>query len=488
MQSRRDQIQAHSFVMGRLTSAVLRVDLDGAAQPVARTSKGTLGGLMIAVLAGVIVALYGLVVPGGGDRSWEKPGTLVVDSGTGARYLYIADALHPVLNVTSARLFAGSRLTVKSVGTSALRGVTRGAPFGIADAPDALPPAGDLSRNAWSACVATRSAESSGVPQLVLGVGQGVRGRALTGGQAIVVSAPDGTGYLLWDGRRLRIDAAEGVTRALGYTGAAPVPVTSGFLDAVPAGPDLAPPDLAGLGDAGPELAGQPTRVGQLFTDQTGRHYVLTRKGLAPLTATVFVLLRGEPGIQRHAYEGGAVTVPTLGPDDFARNAAPKSTAASLAALGTTFPTTPPHAVTVGETQAVCANLRPSTGAVSSGIGVADSATVRAAAAPPGQGRGITPSCDGADLVAVKGGSGALVAVSPAGGGSGSTEYLVTDNGVKYSIPAGAAGRAGYTGSDAVTLPATVVALLPTGPSLDLSASAGGGVREPVTTTVSCGD
>lgn len=477
MQSRRDQVQAYSFVMGRLNSGVQRIDIDDIDQPVARTGRGTMGGLMVAALIGVLIALFGIIVPSGSDKSWESQGTLVIDTGTGARYLYVAGQLRPALNVTSAHLVAGTKLTIQTVSDADVSGVPVGAPFGIVDAPDAVPTAGELSTGAWSGCaVPGPNGNTSGL--LVLHVGQAVRMTGLSATQGVVVAGSDGTDYLLWDGRRLRMASDRGVPQAMGYADVPPTHVSAAFLDAVPAGPDLTPPAIADTGDQGPALAGNPTRIGQLFADTAGRHYVLTTAGLVPLDATIFALLSGDPTTQQQAYGGGAVATPMVGPDDLARHPAPAGGAISVAAAA--FPTSPPRAMDVRDQQAVCVALQPGQGAVSDHIGLATTAAALADAVTPDAGAGIRPACTQADLVAVRSGGGALVSAAPAGGGTGSTDYLVTDSGVKYPLPAASVlSLFGYNTSAQVILPATVVGLLPTGPSLDPTELVDGGVITP---------
>jgi hypothetical protein len=68
------------------------------------------------------------------------------------------------------------------------------------------------------------------------------------------------------------------------------------------------------------------------------------------------------------------------------------------------------------------------------------------------------------------------------------TPYLVTDNGVKYPIPsAGVVTQLGYRLSAAVSLPTTVLGLLPTGPSLDPRELAHGGIVAPAGSAPPCG-
>jgi type VII secretion protein EccB len=465
--------------MGRLMSGVLRIDPDGPDQPVPRTRRGIITGLVLAAVVGIVVAVFGLIVPAGSAGSTPQAGTLVLDSDTGARYLYVDKQLRPVLNAASARLVAGGQMTVQTASTNSLRGITRGAPFGIVGAPDDVPPVGMLSGDAWSAC-ATTIHQGSGVPahRLVLDVGQSTPMTGLTAGEGVVVSGGDST-YLLWDGRRLRLDTGHGVVQALGYGTVRQVPVTDPFLNAVPAGPDLSPPELAGLGESGPDLAGRPSRVGQLFNDAAGRHYVLAQQGLVPLTNTQFALLSGDPDIQQQAYGGNTITTPAIGPNDLAHHMAPAGTG-GIAAAAARLPAAPPRIVTVDDQRAVCVSLRPGAAAVSASVGVADTADVTAHTGPPGQGQGITPSCDGADLVAAAPGRGVLVAATAAGGGPGTTNYIVTDSGVRYPIPSSdALQKLGYSSSAAVALPAPIIGLLPSGPSLDPARLTNGGIVTP---------
>ncbi|MEV7027864.1 type VII secretion protein EccB, partial [Kitasatospora sp. NPDC093558] len=122
--------------------------------------------------------------------------------------------------------------------------------------------------------------------------------------------------------------------------------------------------------------------------------------------------------------------------------------------------------------EGVCADLHVGSGAPVGSVTVL-------AAADAGAGRAPTPvpGCAvadrTADLVAVRPGRGALVRAL-SGAGTGSTEYLVTDAGVRYPLPsAGAVKQLGYGGSSPVAVPSGVLGLLPTGPVLDPSGLVG---------------
>ncbi|MGH3373117.1 MAG: type VII secretion protein EccB [Actinoallomurus sp.] len=478
MQSRRDQVQAHMFVMSRVASGMFGADPDTPDTPTGRTNRGSRIGIGIAVAMAVVVAIYGLIKPGG-KTSWSKPGTLVVVKETGARFVLLGGALRPVLNETSAKLLAGDQMSVAQVSRDSLSGTPRGAPVGIVGAPDELPTASSVAGAPWLACGTQRPNGSGGVaPQLVLSVGPAQEGSPLTAGEGALVGTPDGATYLLWHGLRMKMDTGQAAAQALGYADVRPFAVGATLLNALPAGPDVTPPPIDGRGRTGPSLAGKPTRIGQLFTGPGGG-YALTTAGLVPLGATLYALLRGAPATQKDAYGGGAVTPAAIGPQDLTAHEAP-----GTAWFAGGLPAEPPRLVPVGQGQGICADLHPATGAPTTTVTVVDAAAL--GGRPPAVEPGVQPTCAAADLIAVRPGGGALVRAL-SGSGGGSTEYLVTDGGVRYPIPSAAvAGRLGYGSARPAAVPGGLLGLLPTGPSLDPAALSRGGTLGPTMPVTGC--
>ncbi|MFF4380821.1 type VII secretion protein EccB [Kitasatospora sp. NPDC001547] len=466
MQSRRDQVQAHLFVMSRVASGMLRAEPDAPDTPTGRTTRGTLTGLAVGVLIGLGVTVYGVIRPGGGD-GWAKPGTLVVVEETGARYLSVGGQLHPVLNDTSARLLAGEQMTVRQVSRASIADAPRGTPVGIVGAPDGLPPAADLAGGTWLVCGTVRPGPTGApAPRLGLLVDPAAEGRALTPGQGLLVTVPDGSTHLLWQGQRLRVDTANQALQALGYGGTAPFPVPAGVLNALPAGPDLASPAVPGRGEAGPALGGKPTRIGQLFEAPGGAHYLLTKGGLAPLTPTLYKLLLGDPRTQKDAYGGAAPVPASIGAMDLAGHTAPGGPPSAG------LPEAPPALVAPLPGEGVCADLHTAGAAPTTAVTVLPAAQAEAGGPPAVPAGAPGGACAVADRIAVRPGRGALVRAL-SGAGAGGTEYLVTEGGVRYPLPSAAAAKQlGYGGATPVSVPAAVVALLPSGPSLDPAALA----------------
>lgn len=482
MQNRRDQVQAHLFVMGRLASAMLRADPDDVESPSGRTNRGAAIGLIIAVLVCAGAFVLGLIKPGG-NTTWKADGKLVVDKQTGASYLYLDGRLRPVRNYTSARLITGGAPEAASVGTSSLSGTPHGTAVGVPGAPDALPGAKELDDDPWLVCSATRPSDT-GRPRAVtaLAVGAGKVGDIpgayrLGTGTGVLVAGPDGKEYLLWQGSRLRVDEKSDAARALGYGDAAPRPVSAAFLDAFPQGPDLSPPEVPGRGEAGPRLGGRPTRLGQVFrVDVPGsepRYHLLYKEGLVPLGDTVAALVMGDPRTAEEAY-GGETRVASLGADALTRHLAPGTAGPEGAAE---LPSSPPELVRPPAGQVVCSGVESAGGSARVGVAILPETVLGDAVQKPDP--EFEPACLPVDAVSVRPGAGVLVrALSAAGSPLGDTTFLVTDTGVKHRLLSKEAVEAlGYGGVPEQTMPAHVLSMLPTGPDLTREAAVTGEPR-----------
>jgi type VII secretion protein EccB len=472
MQSRRDQVQAYSFTVERLTTSMLAADPDLMETPMGRTRRGTAIGFVIGLLLCVAYTVHGLLFSSD-SNAWSKPGTLIVEKDTGARFLYGDGVLRPVLNYASAKLILGKGGKTTEVSRNTLGDVPRGTPIGIPGAPDSLPSADQLTDAAWQVCATSRTDDDgSQKPTTTLDVGITPGDQKTLGAdEALLVTtggdSKDGTDYLLWQGRRLRLDDEHGALQSLGYGTTAPVGVGNAFLAAIPAGADLAPPEVQGRGTQGPTLAGERRRVGQYFVVHTpgtaDQHYLLTGEGLVPLTTTQLQLVRGDPRTSKDAYAGKEASAVELQPNEIREHMAPGHVGGTTSDA---LPTRPPKALAPRTGTVPCMRVVPNrfTPRYVFSQALAADATGQT---PPAR-QGVAAGCPAPDLIGARPGGGVLVASTSTGTGTSGVRYLVTGDGIKYPLSAASVvERLSYGETDLVQLPSALLRLLPTGPVLD---------------------
>ncbi|MEU0949405.1 type VII secretion protein EccB [Streptomyces canus] len=493
MQNRRDQVQAHQFVVSRLTSGLLRADPDAPETPTRRTNRGVLAGTLLSVILCIGFLVYGFIRPGGAT-SWRDGGTLLIEKGTGTRYLYDG-TLRPVRNYASARLIVGAGMTTDDVSSASLAGTTHGSPVGIEGAPDSYPAAGDLDKGPWEVCAATKPTESGGLtPSTTLVVDARQGGVFVQKDQAVLVKGGEGdASYLLWQGNRFKLASGASTADALGYGAATPLRVSAAFLDSLPAGHDLARPDVPGQGERGPELDGMKSRVGQVFTvknpGSAQHYYLLERAGLVPITTTQAALALSSPGVRDKAYAGSIPTAVPLSVNGLSGALAPAAQSGKTQEVGKGLPASPPKLVPVGDGTSVCERLAPRAGeGTEVSLMLVDSNAVAVTAVPAerAMAQALLAPCLAIDSISVPPSGGSLVRVLGTSGGTvGTTTYLVTDAGVKYRIPTDADAKAlGFTQSASQSLPSPLLNMLPTGPDLTQQAALAG--RSTAEGTPSC--
>jgi type VII secretion protein EccB len=200
--------------------------------PLRAQSLSLIAGCVLAAIAVAACAILAYLQPRGTLGS--APIVMVRESG--ALYVRIGDIWHPVLNLASARLIAGSPSEPELVRATAIEGAKRGPLVGVPGAPDTTTPADDDSSE-WTVCD-----DAAGATTVLAGepVGQ------LDAGRNALVSVRGGsaaTTYLLYDGRRAKVDLRNhAVVRALRLDGVAPRPVSGALLDALPEAPEIAAP------------------------------------------------------------------------------------------------------------------------------------------------------------------------------------------------------------------------------------------------------
>ncbi|MDU5062934.1 MAG: type VII secretion protein EccB, partial [Actinomyces sp.] len=135
MASNKDILNAQRFNRRRLVTAFISGTPGGRELESKSFVPPLIGGIVISLLMLGIAFAMGKFSPTLPDN-WQN-NTLIIVKGTGARYYSVQGVLHPIYNVTSARMRtpAGSLQTV-SVGEKVIAGIPRGDAIGEPEAPD----------------------------------------------------------------------------------------------------------------------------------------------------------------------------------------------------------------------------------------------------------------------------------------------------------------------------------------------------------------
>lgn len=204
------QLSAHRYQRRRLEAA-LRTGTARGAPPPRPLAAGAAVTALIAVGCVVLAVLHPR--PDVGDAGF------VVSRHTGALYVRVGPVWHPVLNLASARLIAGSPAEPRPVPDAALAGLARGPLLGIPGAPQTL--GAPLPAAAWTVCDSTDAAEPGDRrTTVIIGPDDEDQPRpALAAQDAVLVTTGTGApSFLLRAGQRRRVTTggpARGVSALL---------------------------------------------------------------------------------------------------------------------------------------------------------------------------------------------------------------------------------------------------------------------------------
>lgn len=447
----RHQVSGWRFVMRRIASGVALHDARMLVDPLRSQTRAVLVGALLVITGLLGCFVFSLIRPAGdvGDS------VVVADRSTSALYVRIGDRLHPVLNLASARLIAGEPVDPTSVSSRQLDQYPRGNLVGIPGAPERLVQS-TVRDSDWTVCDAV-GGQAPGVT-VIAGAPVSGSGRAalLSDDSAVLAASPDGT-WLLWDGRRSRLDPANGaVTGALGFGGSprTPRPIDVGLLNAIPESPPMVAPEIPDAGQPPAFELPVPAPVGAVVAahapDGSLRYFVVLRAGLQQISPVVATLLR-------NANSHGIANPPRLSADQISRApSAPDVIDTSR------YPATELKLVDASSAPVTCVRSHQSANATGASV------TLLSGAALP-----IADSARPVDLVG--GGTGGVanrVALPPGTGyyvqGSGGAFWL-SDTGVRYGIDdtdnTDAAGALGLS-LPPVPIPPAVLPLFAAGPTL----------------------
>ncbi|MFF4601168.1 type VII secretion protein EccB [Streptomyces sp. NPDC001339] len=340
MASRRDELNAYSFARKRTNAAFLKPLPNGSIESAPRPLKAVVPSIVMGVLILAGFGACGIIKPVA-PKGWDTVGAnVIVGDESTTRYVVLnnTDAngnkqklLHPILNLASAKLLLDpDKFQVVKVKESELDGkLPHGPAVGIPYAPDRLPTQQEVDKpKVWAICTRPGSGENSKPQQAVFVLGgkdrQAIddpkKGK-LDLHQALYVEDPKGQRWLVdKDGMAFRFDSSVGGTvrppqgvektdsdlqRIIFGDSAEPQKVSTDFMDTlVPSPVPIAMPRIQHAGQKTPVL-GVPDKYRTIGTvlqaNDSQQKYVVVGDGVEKVSNFVAkLLLEGQNAYDLH--------------------------------------------------------------------------------------------------------------------------------------------------------------------------------------------
>jgi type VII secretion protein EccB len=289
------QVSGWRFLLRRLEHAIVRRDTRMFDDPLQFYSRSAAAGIVVAVMIVVGALAMAYFKPQGKLGS----GNLFVDRTTNEMYLMVSGQLHPVYNLTSARLVLGNPVEPTSVKSGELKGLPKGQYVGIPGAPYATPVSSDWS-SVWALCDTVTGPETANVTVqtsvLAMPLTMDSTVDPLLPNEALLASFQGKDWIITATGRHATDLSDRPLTSALGIPiNAKPSPISAAMFNALP---DAGSWELPPVPNAGqPNTLGLPEElvIGSVFQIQghTGPEYfVVLPDGAAPINANTAVALR----------------------------------------------------------------------------------------------------------------------------------------------------------------------------------------------------
>jgi type VII secretion protein EccB len=290
------QVSGWRFLLRRVEHAIVRRDTRMFDDPLQFYSRAVSVGIVISVLVCLGAALLAYFKPLG-KRGEDS---LLVDRTTNQLYVVMPGSglLHPVYNLSSARLVLGNPGSPNAVKSDELNRMPKGQPIGIPGAPYATPVA-SVPESMWTLCDMVTKVESV-APSIETSVlitplvSDGAVG-PMRPDQGLLVSFKDQDWLVTQNGRH-SIDLTDrAVTSAVGIpVTAKPTPISEGLFNALP---NAGPWQLPAIAGGSPNNLGLPPNlvIGSVFqtvTESGDQKYVVLPDGVAKVNDTTAAALR----------------------------------------------------------------------------------------------------------------------------------------------------------------------------------------------------
>ena len=478
MPSSKDILEAQRFNRNRLITAFTSGTPDGREVDTPSPVRPLIFGLVVAVILSVVGIGMRIFAPN--PRLGESQYELIDVKGTGARYFWANGVLHPIANVTTARLLSPeSKLPTRQASAASLENIPRGAQIGLPDVPDDVPDAKLLSKQ-WLSCD-MESGYHTWIARALPADNFPVKQAT----SALVQATGSGDKYFVdrEKGKKYYIDSS--VSRlgdwALSFQNLTSYPITvePEWLDLFPSGTPLRPWSYNDIENAGQpaknlpgDLKNEGITIGMVLdqVDSTGQvknsYLVIDDSNLVVFNSTAARLYQDAPPSKKFPTEMFKYVEPVQAvfvgddwpavedfesPEWFDESREASSRTVLCAAMDTTDRAKPTFdLVTMPEKRAIEASY--------------DAESLQSPKGPSTT-RNVT----------VAGGSGALLALTSGGGGEAASYVFISDMGFRHSlgdVPSVSMNALGWQASEAASVPRAWGELIPPGSEMSPKAAA----------------
>ncbi|MFE9024416.1 type VII secretion protein EccB [Streptomyces sp. NPDC007808] len=464
---RRDELAAYTFARKRTVAAFLAPSPGGSEEGAPRPVRTVMPSLAVGVVLVIGFIAWGVIKPTA-PKGWDTPGEhIIVDSDSTTRYVVldpdpkdgkVEKVLHPVLNYASAKLLLdkgkGSVLEVpgKEIDKS---GIRHGATIGIPYAPDRLPSKEDAEKpKTWAVCERPAQGAKNAVDRAVF-VFNDEDAKSLSNSgrvnhrEALYVVdqqtgrefLADGNGNLFLLGDRAGLDETTMAQLRAAVIGsrAEPQPVSREWLRTFNEGGVITFPTVPSIG--GPTsvqgLPAEASTVGRVLKarDAQGeQYYVVLKNEVAAITPFVADLLKRSPDADK-AYGTDPITDVEVNPQQII---AANNGEANFFYADKGWPQAVPQQANPAKT-ATGRALTTSCSVYKGTIGEGNRPQLATWAGTTYPKKVITDS----QSAYVSSGSGLLFQEVTGKAGGGGAWYLLTDTGLRYSLPLNNDSQAG---------------------------------------------
>jgi type VII secretion protein EccB len=289
------QVSGWRFLLRRLEHAIVRRDTRMFDDPLSFYGRSAALGVVISVL----ILMGALAIAYFKPQGKLGSGDLFVDRSTNELYLTVSGQLHPVYNLTSARLVLGKPAEPTAVKSTELNKLPKGQSVGIPGAPYATPVTSD-SASVWALCDTVTKADTinptlqTAVISMPLVIDAAVN--PLLPSETLLATFQGKDWIITAKGRHATDLTNHSLTSALGIPlTAKPTPISAAMFNAIPDSGSWQLPPIPGAG--APNTLGLPEElvIGSVFQVQTVfglQFYVVLPDGVAHVNANTVSVLR----------------------------------------------------------------------------------------------------------------------------------------------------------------------------------------------------